>query len=47
MYINEIHILWYVFVGIIGLFVGQFIDWCNIRLVEYKKISSRDFFVLY
>ena len=47
MYINEIHILWYVFVGIIGLFVGQFIDWCNIRLVEYKKIFSRDFFKEY
>ena len=47
MYINEIHILWYVFVGIIGLFVGQFIDWCNIKLVEYKKIFSRDFFKEY
>ena len=47
MYINEIHILWYVFVGIIGLFVGQFIDWCIIRLVEYKKIFSRDFFKEY
>lgn len=47
MYINEIHILWYVFVGIIGLFVGQFIDWCNIRLVEYKKIFSREFFKEY
>ena len=47
MYINEIHILWYVFAGIIGLFVGQFIDWCNIRLVEYKKIFSRDFFKEY
>lgn len=47
MYINDIHILWYVFVGIIGLFVGQFIDWCNIRLVEYKKIFSRDFFKEY
>ena len=47
MYINEMHILWYVFVGIIGLFVGQFIDWCNIRLVEYKKIFSRDFFKEY
>lgn len=47
MYINEIHILWYVLVGIIGLFVGQFIDWCNIRLPEYKKVFSREFFTVY
>lgn len=47
MYINEIHILWYVFIGIIGLFVGQFIDWCNIRLPEYKKVFSKDFFKEY
>lgn len=47
MYINEIHILWYVLVGFIGLFVGQFIDWCNIRLPEYKKVFSREFFKEY
>lgn len=47
MYINEIHILWYVFVGIIGLFVGQFVDWCNLRLPEYKNIFSKEFFKEY
>lgn len=47
MYINEIHILWYVFIGIVGLFVGQFIDWCNLRLIEYKKIFSKEFFKEY
>ncbi len=47
MYINEVHILWYVFAGIIGLIVGQFVDWCNIRLPEYKKVFSRDFFKEY
>ena len=47
MYINEIHILWYVLVGAIGGFVGQFIDWCNIRLPEYKKVFSKDFFTVY
>lgn len=47
MYINEIHILWYVLVGILGLFVGQFIDWCNIRLPEYKKVFSKEFFQEY
>ena len=33
--------------GVIGLFVGQFIDWCNLRLPEYKKIFSKDFFKEY
>lgn len=47
MYINEIHILWYVLIGIIGLFVGQLIDWCNLRLPEYKKIFSKEFFTEY
>jgi len=47
MYINEIHILWYVFAGIIGLFTGQFIDWCNERLPEYKKVFSKEFFTEY
>ncbi len=47
MYINEIHILSYVIVGIIGLFVGQFVDWCNVRLPEYKKVFSKSFFKEY
>ena len=47
MYINDIHILTYVVAGIIGLLVGQFIDWCNIRMPEYKKIFSKDFFKEY
>lgn len=47
MYINEIHILWYVLVGVVGLFAGQIIDWCNIRLPEYKKIFSKEFFTEY
>ena len=47
MYINDLHILTYVVVGIIGLFVGQFIDWCNIRLTEYKSVFSKEFFYEY
>lgn len=47
MYINDLHILIYVVAGIIGLFVGQFIDWCNLRLPEYKKVFSRDFYKEY
>lgn len=42
MYINDIHIAYYVIAAILGLFVGQFIDWMNIRLPEYKKVFSKD-----
>ena len=47
MYINDLHILTYVVVGVIGLIVVQFIDWCNLRLPEYKKVFSKDFFKEY
>lgn len=47
MYINELHILTYVVFGVIGLIVGQFLDWCNLRLKNRKKIFSRDFFKEY
>lgn len=47
MYIQDINIIYYVVIGMIGLVVGQFIDWCNIRLPEYKKIISKEFFTIY
>ena len=47
MYINDINILYYLGIGIIGLIVGQFIDWCNKRLPEYKKVFSKEFFTVY
>ena len=47
MYINDINIMCYVLIGIVGLFIGQFIDWCNIRLPEYKKVFSKEFFTIY
>lgn len=43
MYINDVHIAYYVVAAIIGLFVGNFVEWLNIRLPEYKKIFSRDY----
>lgn len=42
MYINDIHILYYLLFGILGLIVGQFVDWCNRRLPEYKKIFTKE-----
>ena len=44
---HNLHILIYFIGGILGLFVGQFVDWCNLRLPEYKKVLSKDFFKEY
>lgn len=34
----------YISIGFIGLLIGQFIDWCNIRLSEEKKVFSKEIF---
>lgn len=47
MYINNINILHYLVLGIIGLLVGQFVDWCTIRQPEYKKVFTKEFFTIY
>ena len=47
MFINDLHILYYLSFGIIGMLIGQFIDWGNIRMPQYKKILSKDFFKIY
>lgn len=45
MYFNNVHILYYVAIAIIGLLVGKFVAWCNIRIPEKKKIFSKEFFI--
>lgn len=42
MYINDVHILYYCIAGILGAIIGSFINWCNIRLAEDKKVFSKD-----
>ena len=42
MYINDVHIAYYVVALIVGMFVGQLTDWANKRLPEYKKVISKD-----
>lgn len=42
MYINDVHILYYVLAGVIGLLVGYLVNWSNARLPEYKKVFSKD-----
>ncbi len=47
MYFNDVHILYYVIVAILGLIVGQIVDWANKRLPEYKKVFSKDIISVY
>ena len=47
MYINDIHILYYFFIGLLGLGVGQLLDWATLRMSEHKPILSKDFFESY
>ena len=44
MYFNNVHILGFVIVALIGLIVGKFIAWCNTRIPEKKKVFSKEFF---
>ncbi len=44
MYFNNVHILGYVAIAVIGFFIGKFVNWCNYRLPEYKKVFSKDIF---
>ena len=42
MYINNISIIYYLIFGILGLISGELLLWCNYRMVEEKKILSKD-----
>ena len=42
MYLNDVHIAYYVVATIIGMFVGQIVDWANSRLPEYKRFFSKE-----
>ena len=44
MYFNNVHILVYGLIGLIGLIVGKFCAWCNKRLPEKKAIFSKEYF---
>ncbi len=44
MYINDVHILYYVLAGIIGIIVGSFINWCNYAMPKDIKVLSKEIF---
>lgn len=47
MYFNDVHIVYYVLVLVLGLISGQFVDWMNKRLLEDKKVFSIEIFKEY
>ena len=47
MYFNDVHILIYVLLGIIGIFVGTIVNTINDRLQEEKKILCKETFKEY
>ena len=47
MYIHDIHILYYFFIGLLGLIVGQFMDWASDRMSKHKPIMDKEFFKKY
>ncbi len=47
MYFNDVHIVYYIIAAIVGLFIGQMVDWANKRLPEYKKVISKDIITEY
>ena len=47
MYINDTNIGFYLLASIVGLAIGQFVDWMNERFQENKKIFSTDLFRRY
>ena len=44
MYFNDVHIIYYVAISIIGAIAGKIVNWANYRLTVTKKIISLDFF---
>ena len=47
MYINDVHILSYVGVGVLAAIIGWFINWANLRLPEEKRVFSKEIFKQY
>ena len=44
MYFNDVHIIYYVAISIIGAIAGKIVNWANYRRTDTKKIISLDFF---
>ena len=47
VYINDVHILFYVLFAFIGGFIGQVIDYLNIAFLNERKVISKETFKKY
>lgn len=47
MLINKVHIGYYFLVAILGLFVGQLVDWANRKMPKEEKVFSKEIFKEY
>ena len=47
MYLNDIHMAYYLVIAVLGMVVGQLVDWANKRLPEYKNVISKDILTEY
>ena len=47
MYIHDIHILYYFFIGLLGIGVGQFMNWANDRLENHEKVFTKELWIGY
>ena len=44
MFYNNVHIVFYVLVAVLGFAEGKIVAWCNQRFPEDKKIFCMEFF---
>ena len=44
MYFNDVHIIYYIVIAILGAITGKVADWANYRMPDYKKVLSLEFF---
>jgi len=44
MYFNDVHIIFYIAIAILGAITGKIVNWANQRLPILKKVISLDFF---
>lgn len=43
MYFNNVSIIYYLVIGLIGLMVGKFVAWTNVAYVEEQPINLKNF----
>ncbi len=47
MYFNDVHILYYVILAMVGGLVGQFVDYCSRSFLKEQKIFSKESYAKY